>query len=134
MVQESGDSAACSGQQLVILFFRWVIQQQREKRRQEEALHRVCVGVKRTETRGLAPVLSWRKHGGWWLTLPQAKTKSGEEEWECKQTADTTQLQKHGKVCTFREVSRSDITRGVRERSELLPVSVLENKPIASHA
>ena len=49
MAQESGDSAACSGEQLVILFVRWVIQQQREKRRQEEALHRVCVGVKRTE-------------------------------------------------------------------------------------
>ena len=49
---------------------------------------------------------------------PQAKTKSGEEEWECKQTADTTQLQKHGNLFTFgkcrgatlREVYENDLS------------------------
>ena len=119
MVQESGDSAACSDEQFVILFVRWVIQQQREKRRQEEALHRMCVGVKRTETREIGPgsfvAQTWWDGGS---HLPQAKTKSGEEEWEWKQTADTTQLQKHGKESTFgklrgatlREVYENDLS------------------------
>ena len=65
---------------------------------------------------GLAPVFSWRQTWGDGGSDSQTKKDTKEEEWECKQAAESIVEQKHGEVSSFgkyrgtkcREVDEND--------------------------